>query len=259
VIRGAGWTGAVACGAAALFAAAALTLSACGDSTGERPRLTVAAAQSLAAPFERYGAAFAGAEPRFSFAGSDELAAQIRRGVRPDVYAAADDVLPRRLFSEGLVERPVVFAGNRLVVAVPAGSEVDEVEDLAGPGMRVVIGTEDVPVGSYAREVLARLPAETRAAILANVRSNEPDVGGMVGKLTQGAADAGFLYATDLRPLEGRLEAVELAPGLRPRVRYAAAVVKGAAEPAAARRFLAGLVHGAGRRALARAGFEAPR
>ena len=31
-----------------------------------------------------------------------------------------------------------------------------------------------------------------------NVRSNEPDVKGVVGKLTQGAADAGFVYRTDL-------------------------------------------------------------
>ena len=36
-------------------------------------------------------------------------------------------------------------------------------------------------------------------AILANVRSNEPDVAGVVGKVAQGAVDAGFVYVTDIR------------------------------------------------------------
>ena len=57
------------------------------------------------------------------------------------------------------------------------------------------IGAETVPVGAYTRDVLGRLPAGAREQILANVRSEEPDVRGVVGKLTQGAADAGFVYA----------------------------------------------------------------
>ena len=56
-----------------------------------------------------------------------------------------------------------------------------------------------MPIGAYTREVLGRLGRAERAAILANVRSNEPDVAGVVGKLTQGAVDAGFVYV-DRRP-----------------------------------------------------------
>ena len=244
--------------AAAAALVAALGFAGCGGGDSDRLRLTVSAAQSLKAPFEQYGSSFAGADVRFSFAGSGELAAQIRQGVKPDVYAAADPDLPEQLFGEGLVERPVEFAAGRLVIAVPRESEVDRIEDLAEPGTRLVLGAREVPVGAYARQALDRLPTRTRQAILATVRSEEPDVAGIVGKLTQGAADAGFLYATDLRPLGGRLVAVELPPRLRPRVRYAAAVVVGAAQPGTARRFVQGLVRGAGRRALGRAGFEAP-
>ena len=137
---------------------------------------------------------------RFSFAGSDELAAQIRQGAKPDVYAAANTRLPEELFEEGRVRRPVEFAGNELVIAVPAGSdEIDSIDDLAADGVRLVIGDEEVPVGSYTREVLDRLPEGQRDAILANVRSEEPDVLGITAKLIQGAADAGFLYATDVQ------------------------------------------------------------
>ena len=67
-----------------------------------------------------------------------------------------------------------------------------------------------MPIGSYTRETLAKLPPAQEKAILANVRSNEPDVKGIVGKLTQGAADAGFVYVTDVNATNGKLKAIEL-------------------------------------------------
>ncbi len=245
-----------------LAAMVAVGLGGCGDSDGDgpgKPRLTVSAAQSLQGAFEDYGTRFDAATARFSFAGSDQLAAQIRQGVRPDVYAAANTELPSQLFEEGLVEEPVEFAGNRLVIAVPADSDIAGVADLAREEIELAIGAQAVPVGAYTREVLARLPGEQRRAILANVRSEEPDVSGVVGKLTQGAADAGFLYATDVAGVGDRLRSIELPERLRPRVTYGAAVVKGAKEPEAARAFIEGLLSGPGRGALRRAGFTSPR
>ena len=226
---------------------------------GDPPRLTVSAAASLTDAFEHYGRRIDFARARFSFAGSDELAAQIRRGVKPDVYAAANTKLPDALYDEKQVGRPVVFAGNRLVIAVPAGSDrVGSVEDLSGPDVSVVAGAASVPVGSYTRQVLSRLRPATERAILANVRSNEPDVKGVVAKLIQGAADAGFVYVTDVGATKGKLKAIELPESLRPGVAYGVAVVKGAKEPEAAREFIDGLLDGAGRAALRQAGFEPP-
>jgi molybdate transport system substrate-binding protein len=242
---------------------AAGALGGCGDGgDGDRRAvLTVSAATSLKGALSASAGAFAPARVRFSFAGSDQLAAQIRQGAAPDVYAAANARLPAQLFAEGLVERPVAFAGNELVVAVPAdGSPVRRLSDLARPGVRIAAGAASVPVGAYTREVIARLPAAQAAAVRRNVRSAEPDVAGVVGKLTQGAVDAGFLYATDVRAAGGRLRVVRLPAGLRPRVRYAAAVVKGTREPRAARAYVASLRGGAAARALAQAGFlPAPR
>jgi molybdate transport system substrate-binding protein len=248
---------------AALLGSLALAAAACGggdrESSGGQPQLTVSAAASLKTAFTRYGRQLPGASARFSFAGSDELAAQIRQGVRPDVYASASTELPERLFAEGLVERPTVFAGNRLVLAVPArDAAVASLEDLQAGSVTLAIGSEAVPVGAYTRAVLERLPAARREAILANVRSEEPDVGGITGKLTQGAVDAGFLYVSDVRASDGLLKAIELPAELQPSVAYGVAVVKGAREPEAARAFIAGLLHGAGARALADAGFEPP-
>lgn len=249
---------------ALLAASVVLGLTACGSdgdgsSSGGDRELVVSAAASLTDAFESYAGSFGDTDVRFSFAGSDDLAAQIRQGVKPDVFAAANTRLPDELHAEGLVGRPVVFASNRLVIAVPAdGARVRSLADLGQPGVTLAIGDEEVPIGAYTREVLGRLGPARERAVLANVRSNEPDVKGIVGKLTQGAVDAGFVYVTDVAAAGDDLRAIPLSPALQPSVAYGAAVVDGAAHPAAARRFVAGLLRGAGARALRAAGFEPP-
>jgi molybdate transport system substrate-binding protein len=222
----------------------------------ERPRLIVSAAASLTDPLTACSREFEGADVRLSFGGSDELAAQIRQGVRPDVFAAANTRLPEELASEDLLETPVEFATNELVMALPPDErEIERVEDLAASGVRLVIGAETVPVGSYTREVLGHVPAAVREEILANVRSEEPDVRGVVGKLTQGAADAGFVYLTDIT---GDLTAVELPPELQPTVAYGAGVMEGTEQQELAQRYLDGLTDGPCADALREEGFGPP-
>jgi molybdate transport system substrate-binding protein len=233
------------------------TLAACGgdeSTASSSDELVVSAAASLEPAFTDY-AERTGIAAKQSFAGSDDLAAQIRQGVEPDVYAAANTSLPDELHADGLVGKPVVFATNELVLAVPSDSEIGSIEDLTAPGTTLAIGDEGVPVGDYTREVLGRLPKAESDAILANVRSLEPDVAGIVGKLTQGAVDAGFVYVTDVVAAGSELEAIELPKDLQPQVSYGAAVVAGAANPDGAQEFIDGLLTGDGAEALKQAGF----
>ena len=240
---------------AALVVAA--SLGGCGSAGDDD--LLVSAASSLKTAFTAYGEQFTAANAQFSFAGSDELAAQIRAGAKPDLFAAANTKLPDQLFAEGLVEKPEVFASNRLVLAIPAdGLKVTSIEDLTAKGVTIAIGSESVPIGSYTRKLLGRLDASTRRGILANVRSNEPDVGGIGAKLTQGAVDAGFLYITDVEATNGRLRAIELPANLQAEVAYGVAIVKGGKNHAAAEDFVDGLLDGDGAGALEKAGFEPP-
>jgi molybdate transport system substrate-binding protein len=241
-----------------LAAVCALTLSGCGGSGDDS--LTVSAAASLKTALTQYGKEFEDAKTRFSFAGSDELAAQIRKGAKPDVFASASTKLPDELYDEGLVERPVTFAGNRLVLAVPASSDagIASLQDIERAGTTLAIGSEAVPVGSYTRTVLSKLPESESSAILENVRTQEPDVAGIVGKLTQGAVDAGFVYVSDVRATGGKLKAIELPEALQPTVAYGVAVVKGAKNEDAAKAFVDGLLDGDGKQALDDAGFEPP-
>ena len=198
-----------------------------GGESADPTRLVVSAAASMTEALEKCGPQFGeaeNAEVRMSFAGSDELAAQIRQGAKVDAYAAANTRLPEELYAEDLLSKPVEFATNEFVLAVPKDSDIDSVDDLTEEGTTVVIGSESVPIGEYTRETLAKLPPAQEKAILANVRSNEPDVKGIVGKLTQGAADAGFVYVTDVNATGGELKAIELPMDLEPEVTYGAGV-----------------------------------
>jgi molybdate transport system substrate-binding protein len=257
--------------AASLVALAAIgaLASGCGDddddgggsASADSARLVVSAAASMTEALEACAPEFGGDEGvdvRLSFAGSDELAAQIRQGVKPDVYAAANTRLRDELYDEDLIEKPVELATNEFVLAVPADSAIASVDDLTGEGVKLVIGSESVPIGAYTRETLAKLPPDQEKAILDNVRSNEPDVKGIVGKLTQGAADAGFVYVTDVNATGDELEAIELPTELEPDVTYGAAVVKGAKQPEKGQAFVDGLTDGPCADALEEAGFGPP-
>ncbi len=240
-------------------------VSACGSDSsssahgsGKTPSgpVVVSAAASLQDAFTTFGQSLQPA-PRFSFAGSDQLAAQIEQGVKPDVFASANTKLPDQLYAKGLVEKPRVFAGNRLVLAVPGDGKVKSLADAAKPGMTIAIGSASVPIGVYTRLVLGKLGTQG-AAILKNVRSEEPDVKGVVGKLTQGAVDAGFVYVTDVEATEGQLHAVDLPRDASPVVAYGIAIVKGAKHPQAAKRFVDGIMGAKGRHILQAAGFAPP-
>ena len=257
----------LAAATAATVLAAALLLAGCGGddeggSTGaggqsDEPRLVVSAASSMHTALEECSARFEGADVKLSFAGSQELAAQIRQGLEPDVYAAANTDLPRELHEEGLLARPAEFVTNALVIALPEDSDIEAVEQVAREGVKLAIGSEATPVGTYTRELLGRLPKDIAAAMLANVRSNEPEVQGIVGKLIQGAADAGFVYQSDVEAARGRLRAIPLPGELQPAVVYAAGVVEGASQRQLAQEYLDGLVGGDCYDTLQRWGFGA--
>lgn len=245
--------------AGAVLAAAVLSGCGSGSTTGSGGggRLIVLGASSLTEAVSKYGGSFEGAEVKASFAGSGELAAQIQQGAKADVFASADTEYPAELFKEGLVEKPQVFAANELVIAVPEGSDIKSLSDLGKPGVKLVIGDPSVPVGSYTRTVLGRLPAAEREAIMGNVVSEETEVASIVTKLEQGAADAGFVYVTDEKAVEG-LEPIAIPAKLQPEVEYGVAVVSSSGDKPAAEEFVAGLIEGEGQEDLRTAGFLPP-
>jgi molybdate transport system substrate-binding protein len=246
--------------ALAPVALVAVLVVGCGGSSSadSKPTLVVSAASSMTEALNQCSPDFADATVRLQFAGSDELAAQIEQGVKPDVYAAANTTLPDALHEKGLLSTPVKFATNEFVLAVSKDSAIASIDDLTAKGVKIAIGSESVPIGSYTRDMLAKLPPEQSFAIMSNVRSNEPDVKGIVGKLIQGAADAGFVYASDVNASGGELEAIELPAELDPTATYGVGVVKASEQPDAAEAFVDDLLAGGCHDALLAAGFGEP-
>jgi molybdate transport system substrate-binding protein len=234
-----------------LTLAVGLVVAPVGDAASSA-RVTVYAASSLTEVFPRIDR-----RPSYSFAGSNQLAFQIRQGAPADVFASAAPSYVQELYRDGLVERPRTFASNALVLAVsrsnPAG--LRSVYDLRDKSVRLVIAGAAVPVGDYTRRVLRRLGL---TSALDKVVSEEPDVKSIVGKVALGEADAGFVYRTDVLAASGRLRAIAIPSWAQPAVRYQVAVVRASRNRAAARSFVAAL---AGRRAkqlLTRTGFAVP-
>jgi len=236
----------------ALVAALAAALALPVATTAASP-ITVFAAASLTGVFPRIATA-----PRYSFAGSDQLALQLQQGAQADVYAAASPKYPELLYHQGLLRKPLVFATNRLVLIVPRRNpaRIGSVYDLRRSGIKLVIGDKGVPIGAYTRQILDALGIT--ADVLKNVVSEETDVKGIVAKVALGEADVGFVYATDARPVGARVKTVPLPAWAQPPIRYEIAVVKGGRE-AAARAFVTRVIGKVGRTALRKAGFGLPK
>ena len=236
---------------AALFALVALVLP---GATGAGGSFTVYAAASLTEVFPKISP-----KPRYSFAGSDQLALQIRQGAPADVYAAASPKYTQLLYRDGLVGKPVTFAKNRLIVIVPKSNpaKIHSVYDLRRSGVKVVMGDQSVPIGSYTRQLLDNLGIKD--AVLHNVVSQETDVKGIVAKVALGEADAGFVYRTDAKPVSGRVEKVFLPVWAQPPVRYQIAIVSSTPRKVEARAFIRKVLAKRSRMLLRRAGFGLPK
>src|SRR4051812_38657743 len=98
----------------AAFAVLVLGASAAGASARSTAGVTVYAAASLSDVFPKIDGG-----KTYNFAGSNALATQITNGAPADVFASANTTLPAQLYAQGLVEKPVVFTRNALVIVVP--------------------------------------------------------------------------------------------------------------------------------------------
>ncbi|HWJ33583.1 MAG TPA: molybdate ABC transporter substrate-binding protein [Gaiellaceae bacterium] len=211
----------------AFVALAGGTASAAGHVT-----LTVYAASSLTDALPKIDPA-----ERYSFGGSNTLAAQITQGAPADIFASANLTLPEQLYAKGLVTRPYVLTHNTLVVIVPRANpaRIHSITDLRKPDVRIVIAGPTVPVGAYTLRVLK---AMRMTDMLDNVVSREADVRDVLAKVALGEADAGFVYATDARTVPKKVTVLRLPDWAKPNVAYGIAVVAASPHRAAATAYL---------------------
>jgi molybdate transport system substrate-binding protein len=238
-----------------------LAVGGCAGSVGGGRDLVVFAAASLTEAFGEVGMAFERRHPgvtvRFNFGPSDGLATQIREGGPADVFASASRRWMDAVGDVGLLDR-AVFARNRLTVLVPRDNPagIGGIEDLARPGVRLVMAAPHVPAGEYGRDALGKAgvlgPAE------ANVVSNEEDVKGVVQKVALGEADAGIAYVTDVtEQVAADVRAVPIPDEVNVVAVYPIAALGTSAQPRLASEFV-GFVLADGQSMLRGAGFLTP-
>lgn len=239
-------------------ALALVSLAACGGGASADQRVvTVFASVSLTEVFDELEAPFEDAHPgvdlQFSFAGSSDLATQIRNGAPADVFASADEAQMQLVVDDGLVDGdPRPFATNRLTIAVPDGNPagIESLTDLADRSLVLVACAPQVPCGGVAQRVAADAGVDLRPD------SEEPDVRSVLAKVQAGEADAGLTWVTDVAATDG-VEAVDIGDGDAVHTVYPIAVLAPAGGPSddVAAAFVDFVLGPEGQRVLAAAGF----
>lgn len=188
----------------------------------------------------------------FNFDSSGTLKTQIQEGADCDVFISAAQKQMNQLDKEAdpevntdgldyvLEGTRINLLENKVVLAVPDGNpkNIESFADLGTDKLSLLaLGNEDVPVGQYSTEILTNLGIldSLEAAGKITYGSNVKEV---TTQVSEAAADAGIIYATDA--FSAKLTVVDQAGSdLCKQVIYPAAVLKVSKNQEAAKEFLA--------------------
>ncbi len=202
----------------------------------------------------------------FNFDGSQALRTQMENGAYADVFTSANKKQMNAVKADGLMNNSsvIIFTKNKLSLIVPKDNpgKVSNLTDLARPGLKIVIGTKDVPVGDYAMQIINKLGndsaygAEYKKNVLANVISQETNVNYVVTKVALGEADVGFAYVSDItEDLSSKVEKVNIPDEYNIIAEYPIGMLKDSKHPAESEKFIALVTSDAGKAILEKYGF----
>jgi len=246
----------------------ALAVTLCGRPARAAGTLTVVAASSLTEGLQDMKPVFEKAHPgvelRLSFASSSQCRMQIEQGAPADVFLSADTENMDPLVKAKLVDKPVIFAHNTLIIIVPKDNPagIKSPGDLTKPGVKLITCAPKVPIGNYTRQVIDKMDAsgefgpDFKERVLANIVSEEPNVKGIVGKVTLGEADAAFCYVSDVTPpVKARVQTIEIPEKMNAIADYPMAVISATADRELAQAFIEFVLSREGQRILKNRGF----
>ncbi len=222
--------------------------------------------------FQEIGDTFAVDHPEavlaFNFAGSQQLASQIKEGAPADVFASANQRQMDGVVAAGDVVSGTqrAFARNRLVVVMPPDNPalLRGLADLGRPDVKMVLAAKTVPAGSYALAFLGKASAHPdftftpaySATVMANVVSFEDDVVGVLGKVAQGEADAGIVYLSDVSgPAAPKVLRIDIPEALNVIATYPIAPLANSQHPDLAQAFVDRVLSAQGQAVLVKHGF----
>jgi molybdenum ABC transporter molybdate-binding protein len=238
--------------------------------TPEPKTLTVLAAASLTESFTELGKAFEAQNPgvtvAFSFAGSQDLAQQLDQGADADVFASAS----KKYMDAAVASKRVVkydaktFVTNRLVVIFPKDNPagLQELKDLAKPGLKLDLADKAVPVGQYSLDFLDKASKDEKFGatfkddVLKNVVSYEENVKAVVTKVSLGEADAGIVYVSDITAsVADKVGKLEIPDSLNTIATYPIAAISDSKNPDLASAFISLVLSPDGQQVMAKYNF----
>jgi molybdate transport system substrate-binding protein len=248
---------------------AVLLLAASAGYAQEPKELTVFTATSLTGAFSEIGQMYkneTNISVSFNFDGSQALRAQIENGAYADVFASANQKQMKAIENDGLMNNSsiVIFTKNKLSLIVPKGNpaKIVNLSDLAKPGLKIVMGTKDVPVGDYALQILSKLSNDSaygpdyKTKVLANVISQETNVNYVVTKVALGEADVGFAYVSDItEDLTSKVDKIDIPDEYNVVAQYPMGVLLESKYPVESQEFISRVLSDKGKAVLEKYGF----
>lgn len=253
---------------AVVIAALVLATSACYAQ--ESKELTVFTAASLTGAFTEIGQMYkneTNINVVFNFDGSQVLRTQIENGGYADMFVSANAKQMNIMKNEGFMNNSsiTVFTKTKPVIIVPKDNpgKIQNISYLSKPGIKIVIGTKDVPIGDYTLQILAKLAndsiygPEFRKLVMENVVSNETNVNYITSKVALGEADAGFAYKSDItKDLSGKITKIEIPDKYNVIATYPMGILKQSKYPSQAVEFINFVKSDKGMAVLEKYGFE---
>ena len=213
--------------------AATLTIAGCtGVSSNDTPpnsavggEIIAFTAASLTGTSADLGKAFEAANPgtkvTFNLQGTQSLKKQIELGAYGDVFISAATRYTNELMEGGYLVNDTVkeLTSNYIVIIVPSKNpgDISSPADLARPGLKIAMGTAEVPIGINTRMVIDKItnsstvPTGWKEGVFENVVTYENAEPGVVTKVSLGEADAGFVYESSYRAAKaGSLELISI-------------------------------------------------
>lgn len=252
----------------AFFAALVLSMSAGFAQSPDE--LTVFTAASLTGAFGEIGEMYeneTGIHVAFNFDGSQALRTQLENGAYADLFASANIKQMNAVRESGLVNNSsvAIFTRNKLSLIVPKDNpaNIRNLTDLARPGVKIVMGTKDVPVGDYALQIIAKLGNDSaygpdyETEVMANVISQETSVSYVVTKVALGEADAGFAYVSDVtQDMISKIDKIVIPDEYNIIAEYPLGMLMESKYPAESQRFMDLVMSDEGRAVLEKYGFD---
>jgi len=252
----------------AIFAALVLSMSAGFAQSPDE--LTVFTAASLTGAFGEIGEMYeneTGIHVAFNFDGSQALRTQLENGAYADLFASANMKQMNAVRESRLVNNSsvAIFTRNKLSLIVPKDNpaNIRNLTDLARPGVKIVMGTKDVPVGDYALQIIAKLGNDSaygpdyETEVMANVISQETSVSYVVTKVALGEADAGFAYVSDVtQDMISKIDKIVIPDEYNIIAEYPLGMLMESKYPAESQRFMDLVMSDEGRAVLEKYGFD---